>query len=67
MASLFGIKPFCSFVFSHFCLIQRINDTEVDQKKTLANVPVYIFGFCKDLIGNVWQRLKNDGYKNHLQ
>ena len=28
--------------------------------------PVNIFGFCKRLIGNVWQRLKNDGYENHL-
>ena len=28
--------------------------------------PVNIFGFCKHLKGNVWQRLKNDGYENHL-
>ena len=28
--------------------------------------PVNIFGFCKCLIGNFWQRLKNDGYENHL-
>ena len=24
------------------------------------------FRFCKSLKGNVWQRLKNDGYENHL-
>ena len=28
--------------------------------------PVNIFGFCKRLKGNVWQRLKNNVYKNHL-
>ena len=31
-----------------------------------ALFPVNIFGFCKRLKGNVWQRLKNDGYENHL-
>ena len=29
-------------------------------------LPVNILGFCKCLLGNVWQRLKNDGYENHL-
>ena len=28
--------------------------------------PVNIFMFCKSLKGNIWQMLKNDGYKNHL-
>ena len=35
-------------------------------KKPTHFFPVNIFGFCKCLIGKVWQRLKNDGYKNHL-
>ena len=28
--------------------------------------PVNMFWFCERLIGNVWQRLKNDRYENHL-
>ena len=34
--------------------------------KAHNNNPVNILGFCKHLKGNVWQRLKNDGYENHL-
>ena len=28
--------------------------------------PVNTLGFCKRLLGNIGQRLKNDGYENHL-
>ena len=31
-------------------------------KSQLNEAPVNIFRFCKCLKGNVWQRLKNDGY-----
>ena len=48
--------------------LKKVPDHILDKIPKLRNVsfPVNIFGFCKRLIGNVWQRLKNDGYENHL-
>ena len=47
-------------------LAQSIEITFKNFKDRLLPSPVNIFGFSKRLIGNVLQRLKNDGYKNHL-
>ena len=51
-------------VFQWVLGFARIAQDESDLEVKKRCIP--IFGFCKSLIGNVWQRLKNYGYQNHL-
>ena len=41
-------------------------DLPANGEDYVGKFPVNIFEFCKRLKGDVRQRLKNDGYENHL-
>ena len=55
-----AVKSLCICVFRHFVLM------DIERIIGHRYCPVNIFGFCKHLKGNIWKRLKNDGYENHL-
>ena len=50
------------------CVCMCVAWIQTERRTQILNycVPVNIFGFCKRLKGNIWQKFQNDRYENHF-